>query len=109
DPRPDSETLVDVALLVAGRDLPLRILDVGTGSGCLLVTLLAELPNASGLGTDIDPEALRVAQCNARRHGIASRAQWKLARSLNGIGGTFDLLVANPPYIPTGMINQLEP
>lgn len=114
DPRPDSETIVDAALLLVGHDgggsdLPLRILDVGTGSGCLLVTLLAELPNASGLGTDIDPEALQVAQRNAGRHGVASRAQWKRARSLNGIGGTFDLLVANPPYVPTGMIDQLEP
>lgn len=114
DPRPDSETLIEAALLLVGRDragndTPLRILDVGTGSGCLLVTLLAELPDASGLGTDIDTEALQIAQRNARRHGVASRAQWKLARSLNDIGGTFDLLVANPPYVPTSMIEHLEP
>lgn len=114
DPRPDSETLIDAALLLvdhdeAGRGPPLRILDVGTGSGCLLVTLLAELPNASGLGTDISPEALQVAQHNARSHGVTSRADWKMARSLNGIGGVFDLLVANPPYVPTGMIEHLEP
>ena len=111
DPRPDSETLIEVALLLVGRDrkLPLRILDVGTGSGCLLVTLLAELPSATGLGTDIDLEALQVALRNAHRHDVASRAEWKPARSLNGIGGSFDLLVANPPYVPTGMIEELDP
>lgn len=114
DPRPDSETAIEAAIELVGsgprgRDLPLRILDVGTGSGCLLVTLLAELPCATGLGTDIDAAALQVAQRNAYRHGVASRAEWKLARSLNGIAGPFDLLVANPPYVPTGMIEDLDP
>lgn len=112
DPRPDSETLIEAALELigeSGRAAPLRIIDIGTGSGCLLVTLLAELPQASGLGTDIDPGALQVAQRNARRHGVGSRADWTLARSLTGIGGAFDLVVANPPYVPTGTIDELEP
>jgi len=114
DPRPDSETLIEAALdLVGAQDgaetAPLRILDIGTGSGCLLVTLLAELPHATGLGTDIDPQALDIAQHNARRHGVQSRASWMYARSLNGIGGPFDLVVANPPYVPTVIIDTLEP
>lgn len=112
DPRPDSETLIEAALELigeSGRAAPLRIIDIGTGSGCLLVTLLAELPHATGLGTDIDPGALQVAQRNARRHGVGSRADWTLARSLTGIGGAFDLVVANPPYVPTGTIDELEP
>lgn len=114
DPRPDSESVVEAALELTGRGRarrsePLRILDIGTGSGCLLVTLLAELPDAVGLGTDIDPQALQVAERNARRHGVAQRASFTLARSLHGIGGPVDLLVANPPYVPTGEIAGLEP
>src|SRR5690606_35169808 len=114
DPRPDSETLVEAALELVSfgeskGNEPLRILDVGTGSGCLLVTLLAELPHATGLGTDIDPQALKIAQRNAQCHGVDSRARWTQARSLNGIGGPFDLVVANPPYVPTGTLDTLEP
>lgn len=112
DPRPDSETLIEAALELIGperRNRNLRIIDVGTGSGCLLVTLLAELPNATGLGTDIDPRALRVAERNAASHGVAPRAVWAQARSLHGIGGPFDLLITNPPYVPTGDIDELEP
>lgn len=112
DPRPDSETLVDAALELIERNAEnsaCRILDVGTGSGCLLVTLLAELPNATGIGTDIDPQALQMAERNARRHGVAARASWELARSLNGISGPVDLLVSNPPYVPTGEIEGLDP
>ena len=113
DPRPDSETLIDAALELIGRDCesrnPCRILDIGTGSGCLLVTLLAELPGATGLGTDIDPQALKVAERNAHRHGVAPRASWKLVRSLGGVSGPVDLLIANPPYVPTGEIEGLDP
>jgi len=114
DPRPETETLVDATLeLIAleheDRSASLRILDIGTGSGCLLITLLAELPQASGLGTDIDFEALEIARCNAERHGVEARADWKVARSLTGISGPFDLVVSNPPYIPTGDIKGLAP
>lgn len=114
DPRPESETIIEAAIELVGsgaavNDSPLRILDVGTGSGCLLVTLLAELPRSTGLGTDISAAALEVAQRNAHRHGVAFRAEWKLARSLNGITGPFDLLVVNPPYIPTDTIGELDP
>ena len=114
DPRPDSETLIDAALRLlaeddVSREARLRIIDIGTGSGCLLVTLLAELPNATGLGTDIGPEALRLAKQNALGNEVADRAAWSLARSLEGIDGPFDLLIANPPYIPTDDIEGLAP
>lgn len=113
DPRPDSETLIVAALELlaeAGRlTTPLRILDVGTGTGCLLVTLLAELPQAAGLGTDISSGALATASRNAERHGVGSRARFAKRRSLKGIVETFDLLVCNPPYIRSCDIETLPP
>ena len=106
DPRPDSETLVEAALELARERNssagPLRILDIGTGTGCLLLTLLAELPGGSmGLGTDISVPALNVAARNAARLGQADRVRWQQARSLTGITGPFDLIISNPPYIAT--------
>jgi release factor glutamine methyltransferase len=113
DPRPETETLIDVVLQWAdetgGRSRPLRVLDVGTGSGCILVTLLAELPAARGVGTDVSPEALDVALLNAKSAGVADRARFELARSLAGIDEAFDILVSNPPYIPTSEIAALAP
>ena len=113
DPRPDSETLVEVALgLVdqAGlRAAPLRILDVGTGSGCLLATLLCELPSATGLGTDISKDALQTASDNAQRLGVGPRAAWTIADALENIDGPFDVLVCNPPYVRSSEIAVLEP
>jgi len=113
DPRPETETVVDAALSIAAEegwiDTPIRILDIGTGSGCLLVTLLAELPLAAGLGTDISPTALSVARANARRHGVDSRARWQQARALAGVSGVFDLVVSNPPYVASDDIGRLEP
>lgn len=113
DPRPDSETIVATALdLVAregGRQAPLRIVDVGTGSGCLLLSLLCELPHATGIGTDISDAALAVARDNARRLGVAERAAWRMADLLEGVKGNFNLLVTNPPYVRSGDIPHLEP
>lgn len=113
DPRPETETLVGAALeLVAERgwrERAIRILDIGTGSGAILVTLLAELPQASGLGTDVSAEALVVAAGNAAQHGVAERARWRSCRSLEGIDERFDLMVSNPPYIATAEIASLEP
>jgi release factor glutamine methyltransferase len=103
DPRPDTETLIDAALDLAARngwrDQPLDLLDLGTGTGCILVTLLAELPQARGTGTDISAGALAVAAENARRHGVAARASFLAADWLDGIDGAFDLIVSNPPYL----------
>jgi len=113
DPRPDSETLIEMALELAAqagwRHKPLRILDVGTGSGCLLVTLLAELALATGLGTDVSASALAVAAENARRHGVSSRARFECRCALDGIAQPFDLVVCNPPYVATGEIAALAP
>jgi release factor glutamine methyltransferase len=113
DPRPDSETLIVAALELAASEgrlaRPLRILDVGTGSGCLLLTLLAELPGAVGVGTDTSAAALDVARGNARRLGVAHRAQWLAADALEAVRGPFDILISNPPYIPTREIAGLDP
>jgi release factor glutamine methyltransferase len=113
DPRPDSETLIDVTLGFvdnAGlRAAPLCILDIGTGSGCLLTTLLCELSHATGLGTDISQDALRTASDNAQRIGVAARATWKIADALENLEGPFDILVCNPPYIRSAVIAELEP
>jgi release factor glutamine methyltransferase len=111
DPRPDSETLVAAALQIAreeGWQRP-RILDVGTGSGCLLIALLCELAGASGTGTDIDPEALAIALANAGRLGVADRALWLQADALESVRGSFHILLSNPPYVRSGDIEGLEP
>ena len=115
DPRADSETLVAAALELAkpmqaargGR--PLRLLDLGTGTGCLLLTLLAELPDAAGTGVDISPEALTVARANAANLGLGSRVQWATGNWAEGVKGPFDLIVSNPPYIRHGDLAGLAP
>jgi release factor glutamine methyltransferase len=106
DPRPETETLVAEAL---HRGPVPRVLDLGTGSGCLLVTLLAEWPDAAGLGTDISPAALAIARRNAERHGVAARATFVEADWTEGLGGRFDLVVSNPPYIAEAELAALEP
>ncbi len=112
EPRPDSEVLIEAALELvtqAGwRDAPLRIIDVGTGSGCLLITLLAELPPATGVGVDIAPEALEVATRNAQEHRVAERVQFIERDMLDNVDGAFHLLVSNPPYIRTPDLADLD-
>jgi release factor glutamine methyltransferase len=95
DPRPETETLIDVAL----RDPFARVLDLGTGSGCILVTLLAENPGAVGVGADVSPKALAVALRNAQRNHVDDRATFVQSDWMAGIRRPFDLIVANPPYI----------
>jgi len=113
DPRPDTETLVDLALgLVreaasAGRRL--RILDVGTGSGCIAVTLLAELATAEAVATDVSAAALALARHNAAVHGVVDRLDFVQTDVADGIAGPFDLIVSNPPYIAREVIATLEP
>ena len=100
DPRPDSETLVAAVLdRVAERSAPLRLLDLGTGSGCLLLALLSELPRATGLGTDIAEGAVRAARANARALALEERARFVVADWGAGLGASFDAVVCNPPYI----------
>lgn len=111
DPRADTETLIEtvVALLGhEGRERPLRILDIGTGTGCILLTLLAELPHASGIGSDLSAEALEVARRNADRLGLADRAGFVRADLAHGIDARFDVIVSNPPYIRSDDIPQLD-
>ncbi len=96
DPRPETEALIAAAL--AGP-VPARLLDLGTGTGILAVTLLAERPAAVGLATDISDAALQVAAANARAHGVAPRLALRRADWWRGLAGDFDLIVCNPPYI----------
>lgn len=110
DPRADSETVVETALAaVKDRGAPLSILDCGTGSGCLLLALLSELPAATGVGVDISAAALAIACENAETLGLAHRARFVRTDWGDGLVGVFDLVVANPPYIPTGAIAALAP
>lgn len=108
-PRPDTETVVEAALAaMPDRAAPLRILDLGTGSGCILVALLGELPRAHGLGLDRSLPALRTARENARVNGVAARAAFVAGDWCDALSGPFDLVVANPPYIARGLIQGLE-
>lgn len=110
DPRPDSETLVAAVLeQIAQRDASLRLVDFGTGSGCLLLALLHELPKATGLGIDRSPAALAVAAENAERLGLSSRSRFQHGDWGAGLEETFDILISNPPYIESNAIAQLEP
>lgn len=109
-PRPDSETIVEAALAWAGgRDDVAAILDLGTGSGCLLLSLLHELKEARGLGVDISAAALKVAAENARSLGLEDRARFVKGDWGDGLKETFDMIVINPPYIPENDIAGLAP
>ena len=110
DPRADSETLVEAALAaLPDHEAPLSIVDFGTGSGCLLLALLSELPNASGLGIDIAEETLAVARRNAARLGLDGRSLFSIGDWGAALAGPFDLVVSNPPYIPASEIAGLQP
>jgi release factor glutamine methyltransferase len=108
-PRPDTETVVEAALEMFGAssDRPLRIADVGTGSGAILLALLSEWPQAWGIGTDVSEATLRVADGNAVQLGLKPRAAFVACDYLAALSGRFDLIVSNPPYIPTRDIDTL--
>jgi release factor glutamine methyltransferase len=110
-PRPDTETVVELALELLGADgathRPLRIADLGTGSGAILLALLSELPMAQGCGTDISEQALQTAAANAGRAGLADRATFVACDYATGLTGPFDLIVSNPPYIRADDISGL--
>lgn len=105
DPRADTETLIDLALETPAR----RVLDLGSGSGALIVTLLAEWPEATGVAVDLSPAALAVTLENAGRLGVASRLTPAEGAWFAPVAGRFDLIVSNPPYIPSADLAGLEP
>ena len=109
-PRPDTETVVEAALENArglAPDRPLRIADIGTGSGAILLALLHELPHAFGIGTDISPEALRTARSNAVNLKLSSRAAFVACDYAAALSDAFDLVVSNPPYVRSSDIAGL--
>lgn len=112
-PRPESETIVEAALAAVDEEgsrlRALKIADLGTGSGALLVALLSELPNARGVGTDMSPAALAAARDNAIRLGCGDRAAFVVCDVGTAIAGGFDLVVCNPPYVRSGDIAALAP
>ncbi|HKU07307.1 MAG TPA: peptide chain release factor N(5)-glutamine methyltransferase, partial [Bradyrhizobium sp.] len=109
DPRPDTETLIAAALAFMPADRPCRVIDLGTGSGIIGVTLLAERPKAHAVMTDISAAALAVAGENAERHGVSSRCTFAHGSWFAGVSGPFDLVLSNPPYIARAILPTLAP
>ena len=109
DPRPDSETLIEAALEFLPAESPARVLDLGVGGGCLLLTLLAERRRARGLGIDLSPTAIAVARQNAERLGVADRASFCVGDWGAAVCGRFELILCNPPYIASGALAALAP
>ena len=110
DPRPESEGIVEAVLArLPDRTAAYRFLDLGTGTGCLLLALLSEFPAASGIGVDIAAGAAATARHNAQRLGLGERACFLAADWASGVNARFDAIVANPPYIATGAIAGLMP
>jgi len=110
DPRPDTESLIEtVVQAIPDRSRPLRVLDLGTGSGAILLALLAEYPNATGLGIDRSEGALAVARGNADSHGLSPRVVFSSGNWADGVPGPFDVIVSNPPYIESGHLPGLPP
>ncbi|MGQ4275356.1 peptide chain release factor N(5)-glutamine methyltransferase [Terrihabitans sp. B22-R8] len=107
-PRPDTETLVEAAISACRGAAPRNVLDFGTGTGCLLIVLLHEFPDAEGLGVDISARALATAQRNAERLGVSGRVRFVQSDWGAGVEGAFDLIVSNPPYIAHEEIAGLD-
>ena len=109
-PRPDTESVVEAALAAVGpAPRALRILDLGTGTGCILVALLSELPDAFGIGLDRSPGALSIAKANAQVNGVSDRTAFVASDWGAALDGRFDLIVSNPPYIRAVEIQALAP
>ncbi|MDX1738159.1 MAG: peptide chain release factor N(5)-glutamine methyltransferase [Alphaproteobacteria bacterium] len=109
DPRPDSETLIEAVLdHFPDKAQALRIIDFGTGSGCLLLTLLSEYPNATGLGVDISSKALEIAEENAAILSLSKRAEFIKSDWDEFVSGKFDIVISNPPYITSDDMRHLS-
>jgi release factor glutamine methyltransferase len=108
-PRPETELLVEAALELLPVDKPSRVLDLGVGSGAILLAILSERPGAIGVGVDASDAALEVAHANARAAGLAERIELRKGNWSDGLEAGFDLVLSNPPYIPSREIDDLEP
>jgi release factor glutamine methyltransferase len=108
-PRPETEFVVEAALSVLPSKTPARVLDLGVGSGAILLSILAERPEVTGLGIDASEAALSVARRNAEELGLQDRVAFRLGDWANGIDERFDVVVSNPPYIASGDIASLQP
>ncbi len=108
-PRPETEVLVEAALERLAKDRPARVLDLGVGSGAVLIALLLERPNAVGVGVDASALALDVARANAERLGVGDRASFHQGNWMTAPAAPFDMVVSNPPYIPSLHIDALAP
>ena len=108
DPRPDTETLIDAVLERYKDSSPKTILDLGTGTGCILITLLKHFPDAKGVGVDLSEDALETAQTNAKTHKVDDRATFIQSNWTESIHESFDLVVSNPPYIDEKAIQNLD-
>ena len=110
-PRPETELIVEVALEILRPDQAARLLDIGTGSGCLAISILKELPNPRAVATDISASALKVARRNAERHGVTDRLRLIDSDLYSAMASddVFDLLVSNPPYVPEADLKSLQP
>ncbi|MBL8908044.1 MAG: peptide chain release factor N(5)-glutamine methyltransferase [Rhizobiales bacterium] len=109
DPRPDTETLVAAALDALRQHPAPHILDLGTGTGAIAITLLAELPGARAMATDVSLEALETAAGNARKHCVVDRMEFVQSFWFDAVTGCFDLIISNPPYLSAGDIESLDP
>ncbi|MAI05800.1 MAG: protein-(glutamine-N5) methyltransferase, release factor-specific [Alphaproteobacteria bacterium TMED87] len=109
DPRPDTEILLDTILKLINPRENISILDLGTGSGCILLSLLSEYKKAIGIGLDISFEAIRIAILNSKKLGFSNRAHFLVGNWLNPIKSKFDIIVSNPPYIKSNYFHKLQP
>ncbi len=110
DPRPDSELIIDVVKENFAKDEDIKILDLGTGSGCLIITLLLELRNSIGIGLDISEKAIKVASLNAGKYSLDNRLSFVVSDWLESINiNSFNVIISNPPYIPNNQISDLSP
>lgn len=109
DPRPDTETILELSIERLDRSLPLRILDLGTGTGCILIALLHEFKNASGVGVDLSAGAVKTASSNSLQANVQNRVSFVQGSWFSPVEGLFDLIVSNPPYISNQVIPTLTP
>ncbi|MFP1631200.1 peptide chain release factor N(5)-glutamine methyltransferase [Zhengella sp. ZM62] len=112
EPRPDTEILIDMVIPVleetVRRGIKPRILDLGTGTGAILLALLDEVPQATGLGVDISADAVETARANARMAGLDTRATFRVSDWFSAVDGIFNVIVSNPPYIPSDGLRRLD-